>query len=341
MAVGPSTNQPSTDVVLVTMRLSDYAVNQSFGRQKSARNVPEAPMSPPQPLDIPVDGGSLRALRFGAGPNLAVAAHGITASAMSFATVGRHLPADWSLVALDLRGRGHSREAGGPYGMDRHAADLHAVARQIASSAPVVLVGQSMGAYAALRAAAMWPEPFSRLVMIDGGLPLPVPDGADPDQLLAATLGPAIDRLAMTFPTPEAYLELFRAHPALGPHWTDDVEAYARYDLYGEPGALRSRAEPEAVRADGRDLIVNAATFGADLGRLALPALLLYAPLGMFGQPPGMLPEPLVEAWRAQLPGLVAELVPDANHYTILLGEKAAATVAARIADPQSWPGVA
>ncbi|HEU4422830.1 MAG TPA: alpha/beta hydrolase [Pilimelia sp.] len=295
-------------------------------------------MTSPQPLDIPVAGGTLRALRFGAGPHVAVAAHGITASAMSFTTVARHLPADWQLVALDLRGRGHSRDLGGPYGMDRHAADLHAAAEHVAGDAPVALVGQSMGAYVALRAAAAQPDRFSRLVLVDGGLPLPVPDGADPDQVLAATLGPAIDRLSLTFPTAEAYLDLFRAHPALGPHWSPDVEAYVRYDLTGEPGALRSRAEPDAVRADGRDLIVNATTFGTDLERLALPALLLYAPLGMFGQAPGMLPEPLVAAWRAKAPRLTTELVPDVNHYTILLADHAAVRLAARITNPRTWP---
>lgn len=291
-----------------------------------------------QPLDIPVHGGSLRVLRFGTGSHVALAAHGITASALSFATVAAAMPDDWQLVAPDLRGRGYSRDLGGPYGMDQHAADLHAVAEHLAGDAPVALMGQSMGAYAALRAAASWPERFSRLVLVDGGLPLPVPDDVDPDQVLAATLGPAIERLAQTFPTAEAYLDLFHAHPALGPHWTKDVEAYVRYDLVGEPGALRSRAVPEAVRADGRDLIVHAATFGADLQRLAIPALLLYAPLGMFGSAPGMLPEPLVAAWRARAPHLVTELVPDANHYTILLGKHAAATVAARTADPRTWP---
>ena len=43
-------------------------------------------------IDVPVDGGALRALRFGTGTHVVVAAHGITASGMSFRTVARHLP---------------------------------------------------------------------------------------------------------------------------------------------------------------------------------------------------------------------------------------------------------
>ena len=280
-------------------------------------------------LDIPVNGGTLRALRFGDGPQSILAAHGITASAMSFCTVARHLPPDRSLVALDLRGRGGSRDVTGPYGMSAHAADLCAAAELVGP--PVVLTGQSMGAYAALRAAATRPELFSRLVLIDGGLPLPVPVGVDPDQVLRATVGPALARLTETYPSVEDYVALFRAHPALGPQWTEDMDAYVRYDAIGEPGGVRSRVNGEAVSADGRDLILGRDAFGDDLRALKIPALLLYAPRGMLGQEPGMVPQPLVDAWTAATL-LTAELVPDSNHYTILMGEGPATTVAARLA---------
>ncbi|MEV4510215.1 alpha/beta hydrolase [Dactylosporangium sp. NPDC049525] len=270
--------------------------------------------------------GPLHALRSGSGDGpVVLAAHGITASAMSFAAVARALPAGWTLLAVDLRGRGRSNTLPGPFGMDRHAEDLAAAARHL--GAPVVLAGQSMGAYAALRAAARFPDLFTRLVLIDGGLPLPVPAGADPDAVLEATLGPAILRLRMTFPTEEAYVDVFRHHPALAGSWNDDLDAYARYDATGEPGAIRSRVNPDAVAADGRDLLVNAATFGDDLRGLRLPAQLLFAPRGMFGQEPGILPQPLVEQWTAQS-ALRAELIPDCNHYTILTSPAAAARIA-------------
>jgi pimeloyl-ACP methyl ester carboxylesterase len=281
-------------------------------------------------VEIPTPDGPLHALRSGPadpggdGP-VVLAAHGITASAMSFAALARALPADWTLLAVDLRGRGRSNALPGPFGMDRHAEDLAAVARY--TGRPVVLTGQSMGAYAALRAAARFPDLFTRLVLIDGGLPLPVPAGADPDAVLEATLGPAVLRLRMTFPTEEAYVDVFRNHPALAASWSDDLDAYARYDATGEPGAIRSRVNPDAVAADGRDLLVNAATFGDDLRGLRLPARLLYAPRGMFGQEPGILPQPLVEQWTARSP-LRAELIPDCNHYTILTGPAAVARIA-------------
>jgi len=283
--------------------------------------------------EFPVEGGTIKALSFGHGQRPVLAAHGITASGMSFRAVGRYLPDGWRLIAPDLRGRGASAKVPGPYGIDRHAADLCRIAEHL-DAGPVALAGHSMGAYVALRAAARRPDLFDRLVLIDGGLPLPVPAGADLDQLLEVSLGPALARLRHTYPSEQAYLDFFRAHPALADAWNDDVEQYVRYDLTGPPGALRSRADEEAVRYDGRDLLANAESFGTDLVALKVPVLLLYAPLGMLGAPPAMLPEPLVEHWRQQAPHLRTELVEDTNHYTILLGERAAAKIAQRLTIP-------
>jgi pimeloyl-ACP methyl ester carboxylesterase len=283
-------------------------------------------------IDVPVGGGALRTLRFGRGPQAVLAAHGITASGMAYGGVARHLPDGWTLLAPDLRGRGGSAGLPGPYGIDRHAEDLCRVAEHL-DAGPVVLAGHSMGAYAALRAAVRRPELFARLVLIDGGLPLPVPEGADLDQVLDASLGPAIARLRETYASDDDYVGFFRAHPALGADWNDDIEAYVRYDLTGPPGGRRSRADENAVRTDGRDLLTGGASFGADLEGLALPTLLMTAPRGMFGAPPGMYPEELVAHWTERAPALRAEQVADCNHYTILLGEPAA-LVARRLTEP-------
>jgi pimeloyl-ACP methyl ester carboxylesterase len=276
-------------------------------------------------IQIPVDDGPLHALRFGDGPRVILAAHGITASAMSFRTVARHLPPGWSLVALDLRGRGGSAGKPGPYGVTAHAADICAAGDHL--GAPLVLTGHSLGAYVALRAATTRPELFSRLVLIDGGLPLPLAVGSDPDQLLELTVGPAIARLKLEFADVEAYLDFFRQHPALGPEWNNDIAEYVRYDAIGHGGAIRSRTSIEAVYADGRDLLTNAASFGDDLAKLTVPTTLLHAPRGMFGQEPGMLPQPVVDHWAADHSALRTELIDHTNHYTILMTDRPAATI--------------
>ena len=213
-------------------------------------------------LNVAVDGGDMRVLLWGTGKRVAVAVHGITASGMSWQAVARHMPPDWTLAAPDLRGRGHSRDLPGPFGLDRHARDVVAVLRHFGGRP--VLAGHSMGAYVALLARDAHPELVRRLVLVDGGLPLPVPDGTDLDAVLDATLGPAIARLGRTFPSTEAYLDFWRAHPALAAHWSPDVEAYARYDLTGEPGQLKARAAEDAVRADGRDMLTGKPFAAAD-----------------------------------------------------------------------------
>ena len=290
-----------------------------------------------QTEDVPVAGGSMRVLRFGDGPNLIVAAHGITASGMAFAAVGRNLPPGWTLLAPDLRGRGGSSELPGPYGFDQHVEDVHAVVQHFGGG-PVVLAGHSMGAYIALLAAAARPELVQRLVLIDGGVSRPVPPGVDVDDVLALTIGPALARLSMTFAAEEAYLDFFRAHPALGPYWNDDIEAYVRYDLTGVKGSMRSKAREDPVRYDGRDLLGKAEALGKAARELTVPTLLLAAPTGMMGQPPGFLPWELVQEWLPEAPAARAELVDDANHYTILLAPAPAALVAKRLTDPSSWP---
>ena len=281
-----------------------------------------------QLVNVPVDGGDLRVLLWGTGKRVAVAVHGITASGMSWQAVARHMPADWTLAAPDLRGRGHSHDLPGPYGLDRHARDVAAVLRHFGGRP--VLAGHSMGAYIALLTRDAHPELVRRLVLVDGGLPLPVPEGTDPDAVLDATLGPAISRLRQTYPDTEAYLDFWRAHPALADHWTADVEAYARYDLIGENGQLRSRAAEDAVRADGRDVLAEK-PFADALSRLTKPTPLLTASAGMFGAPPGLLPPEVIATWQERVPALRPQTVPGANHYTILFEREAAAAVSQAI----------
>jgi len=279
-------------------------------------------------LNVPVDDGDLRVLLWGAGKRVAVAVHGITASGMSWQAVARHMPADWTLAAPDLRGRGYSSDLSGPYGLDRHARDMAAVLRHFGGRP--VLAGHSMGAYVALLTRDAHPELVRRLVLVDGGLPLSLPEGIDPDAALDATLGPAIARLRQTYPDTEAYLDFWRAHPALAEHWTADVEAYARYDLTGEAGQLRSRVAEEAVRADSRDVLAEK-PFADALSRLTRPTPLLTAPAGFFGAPPGVLPPELVAAWQERVPALRPQTIPGVNHYTILFEPEAAAAVSQAI----------
>ena len=59
------------------------------------------------------------------------------------------------------------------------------------------------------------PRAAGSVVLVDGGPPLPVPDGADPDALLEATLGPSIERLSKEFDRPRGLPRLLARAPGV------------------------------------------------------------------------------------------------------------------------------
>lgn len=290
-------------------------------------------MTAPELLDVPVAGGTLRVGRWpGDGP-VVVAAHGITANHVSFSALARHLDGRVTLVAPDLRGRGGSGNLPGPYSMAAHADDLVAVLDHLGAESAVIL-GHSMGGFVAVVAAHRHPERVSALLLVDGGLPLPVPEGVAVDDLLQAVIGPAMSRLSMEFADAEAHRDFWRAHPALA-EWTPDIEAYVDYDVTGSP--LRSKVSIDAVRGDATDTMVTSTVADAVAG-LSVPAGFVRAEGGMFGAPPPLFPAELVRA-HPQVVDLGE--VPGTNHYTLVISDKGAAALAAHVlaaVSSPAWP---
>jgi lipase len=283
---------------------------------------------------VRVAGGALHVARAGAQPAEAdavvLAAHGITASHVAWRAVARELVARRPAVCVlapDLRGRGRSAAVGPPYGIAAHLADLVAVLDD-AGASRAVLAGHSMGAFVVARLAADQPDRAAAIVLVDGGLPIPAPAELDHDQVLDAVLGPAIARLRMTFRSAQEYVAFWQAHPAFVGRWNDDIEAYVRADLGGEPGALRSVVSEAAVRTDGAELLHDEATVHA-LGRVVTTARLLRAPRGLMDDENPLIPRAAVDAFAAAHPGVAVEEVPEVNHYTIALGSGAARVAAA------------
>ncbi|HEV3129516.1 MAG TPA: alpha/beta fold hydrolase [Solirubrobacteraceae bacterium] len=261
----------------------------------------------------------------GDGPAV-VAVHGITGNGQAWRVVGRALAGQARLLAVDLRGRGQSRELPGPYGLDAHVRDLLAVLDAHDLGRPV-FVGHSLGAYIVARLGARHPDRVSALVLVDGGLRIPGSQVEDPQAFLDAFLGVTLARLALRFATPEDYYDWWRAHPALvdSDVRDPDLQAYADNDLVGAPPELRSAAREEAVRQDGADVLLG----DDDAGRLTVPATLLSAPFGLQGEPNPMQPVELVRTWVDGRPELrIGRQVPGVNHYTIVLGTAGAAAVA-------------
>jgi pimeloyl-ACP methyl ester carboxylesterase len=288
----------------------------------------------PEEFDVAVQGGTLRVCRWpGDGP-VVLAAHGITANALAFAQLAEALGGRVELVAPDLRGRARSNGLPGPYGMAAHVADLMAVADHLGLER-VPLAGHSMGGFVVAAIAAAHPGRVSGVLLIDGGVGLPVPPTADVDEVLMAVVGPAIRRLGMTFAGEQAYLDFFRAHPALKDGWSPAVAAYVRRDLVGTPPEMRSSCSLEAVRADATDTLIDRATVDA-VHRLTGPARLMWAQRGLQNEAQGMYDESRLADAGLDRTRITVEHVPDVNHYSILFDAHAAALVADRVVEVSS-----
>jgi lipase len=289
----------------------------------------------PEQFDVPVPGGSLHVGRWGSTGPTVLALHGITASHMAWLEVAGHLP-DVTVLAPDLRGRGRSSQLPGPYDFDAHVSDIVALLEAV-GSARVVVAGHSMGGFVAVRLAADHPDLVSRLVLVDGGLPIGRPDDPPPPGGLDAALGPAAQRLAMTFASHAAYRDFWRAHPAIGPVWGPSVEAYVDYDLVGEPPDMHSSCRADAVRVNGAEVLDHASTTAA-LRRVVAPTSFLRAVRGLLDGPP-FYPDEAVSPWLTGTPAITASTIADTNHYSLVLGSPGAAAVAHAVVDTVAASG--
>ncbi|NLU72918.1 alpha/beta hydrolase [Streptomyces sp. HNM0575] len=288
-------------------------------------------------LRVPVRGGHLTVLRWpatrqgtqgeqGAEPAPAIVAlHGITSNAMSWAGVARRLGGRVTLVAPDLRGRAGSRSVSGPYGMAAHAADAAALTEALGLH-DVVLAGHSMGAFVAAVAGVRHPQRFRSLLLVDGGVGFPVPEGMTTDDLLTAVIGPAMERLKTTFPDRAAYRAFWQGHPAFADSWEPWTEAYIQRDLVGTEPELRSSCLIDAIRADGADTLSEETAKAVH--QLAVPSELLWAERGLMDEPQGLYDEQRLKAARLEDTVIRPRKVPGTNHYTLLLGAEGAEVVA-------------
>jgi pimeloyl-ACP methyl ester carboxylesterase len=280
-------------------------------------------LDPPR-VSVAVPGGDLAVGIYNASaldgvPVLAV--HGITANHRCWPLVAEALP-EVRIIAPDLRGRGRSSAVDGPAGLRRHADDLVAVLDAL--DAPAVhVVAHSMGAFVAVLLAAGHPERVLSLTLIDGGLPL------DPPAAGTSVLGPAGDRLSMTFASVDDYRDFWRRHPAFADHWSPTVEGYVDYDLLGSAPNLRPSGVLASVETDASEL------FGPDwyleaMQAVDAPAVFLRAPRGLLDEPRALYAPGRADV-EPRLRGMQVVEVDDVNHYTIVLARDGARAVAAEV----------
>ncbi|WP_185984631.1 alpha/beta fold hydrolase [Aureimonas mangrovi] len=91
---------------------------------------------------------------------------GITSPAVTWGFIAERLAERFDVHVLDVRGRGLTQAGDLDYSLDAMAADAVAVAQAAGLGKPIVL-GHSMGARIAIRAARGAPDAFAGLVLVD------------------------------------------------------------------------------------------------------------------------------------------------------------------------------
>ena len=253
--------------------------------------------------------------------------HGVTASHLSWPFVAERL-AGVRVIAPDLRGRGRSNGLADPPGWPRTPRDLVAVLDALGVERAVV-VGHSMGAFVALVLGDLYPERVSRVVLVDGGLPLDLPDGPvvrrDHHARARTHRRAAGDAVRVRRRVPR----LLARAPAFRRDWTPELEAYLAYDLVGEEPELRPATSYATLEEDSIDQNTGTAIVDA-LARLRHPTVLLTAERGLLDQVPAAVRRGAAARPARRLPGPAARArSPDVNHYTIAMSERGADAVAA------------
>jgi pimeloyl-ACP methyl ester carboxylesterase len=259
-----------------------------------------------------------------------VAIHGGTSSHRIWFAVAEALEGRATLIAPDYRGANGSEKLGPPYGLRAHADDVRRVA-DFFGAERLVLAGWSLGAFIAASAAQALGERARGTVLVDGGVPLPLPAGFDLAAKQDALIEPAMRRYRMDFASRAAHRAVWRAHPALRDPalWRPELEAAIDDELEEAGGRLRFRVDLESLRTDVLDTLRPDGREAVT--RLATPSTFVWAERGLEDEPVGYYP---LEAARsfAKTHRLRLAEGHGLNHYALMLAPRGARLVADEIA---------
>lgn len=225
----------------------------------------------PEPFDLEISSGTLRAHRTGSGGDLVICVPGLSANSRSFDFVASEIAATGrTVVAVDLRGRGWSEITGmGTYGWKNHARDVLEIATRLGAER-FDYVGHSMGAFIGLELARTAPKRVGKMVLIDAA---GIPETASLVPILAA-----VGRLGTGHKDADTYIELLRGLGTIP--WSAMWETHYRYDLVETERGVRPRTDHAAVLEDmAYGATQNPRAFWSDV---SMPSLLVRAnkPLG-------------------------------------------------------------
>ena len=178
--------------------------------------------------------GTQHYLAAGTGPPLMMV-HGLGAIAASWTAVAEAFCDSYRVVIPDLAGHGTSEPLTGEINFALEMGGLEAVLRAECKE-PAILVGHSMGGWLSCLLAFDHPEFVSRVVLVNGPILLPWPDGLSlqpQDRTEAARLF-AATRSNNSPPVPDAMLDAYIAYAKSGPisRFPFDLEAWKPYFVH-------------------------------------------------------------------------------------------------------------
>ncbi len=251
--------------------------------------------------------------------------HGITAQSRAFNALALHLRDSRGVVGVDLRGRGDSDKPGpGSYGLEAHAKDVVRVLDRLGLER-ATLVGHSMGAFVALKAALSHPERARALVLLDGGWPRVEASPEDISEkrkreaeAVAEGLERAFSRLEMTFESPDDYLKFWFPEQNLKMEdLPPELADYYLYDLEETAEGYRPKASLAAAREDAPQISQHAPTL-EEMREVGCPVALVRASQGFFPGSEPLIPDETRTAMAGALDLRSEVILEGANHYTML-----------------------
>jgi pimeloyl-ACP methyl ester carboxylesterase len=268
-------------------------------------------------LDIHVTSGRLSASSFGdARAPLLLCVPGLTANQRCYDVIAERIgDTRRHVVALDLRGRGHSDVTPpGTYGWEAHAVDVLEAASALGAER-FDLVGHSMGAFVAMNVARLSPQRLRSATLVDAA---GMPEASSVGPIVAGT-----ERLGVIRPSMDAYIDTVRGLGAIEP-WSDVWERYFAWELTECDGGVISTTSREAV---AEDMAYGATHRPQDLWpALTMPALLIRAARPVVPGGGFIVSAADYARFLAEVPGARGSEV-DANHYGVIVHQDTAAAI--------------
>ncbi len=267
-----------------------------------------------------VDGIRLNYIEWPGQGRAVVCVHGLTANCHSWDSLAEALAPAHRVLAYDLRGRGDSDKPATGYSLAIHAADLDRLLGAWGLDR-VVLAGHSLGAHIGVYFASHYPHRVERLILVDGGF--------DVRAEVFDSLRPALARLERAFPSLAEYLATIKTLPPFVGRWNDYLDRYFTYDVrVASDGSVRSKVSRPAIMEELTNLA--RVRLWAYHHQIACPALILRAPDGLLTATDCLMAQEEAEALAHAIPRSRLVIVPETNHYTILLSSNRAVAKAVR-----------